>query len=165
MSSCYVSEQHRFWWYCMDGVVHILEACSLTLVLLNKFLDATATSNFQPIRLLDPDCCYKFAYLMANSADPEQKPADLDLHCLHNMIYPDSAGQGLIIYRPRLSAFNSTKSWYFYAPNFGGVYCFWDVCACMHPSVRPLHFLMHSITSEPCMLGFWNFIYGFFMKK
>ena len=24
---------------------------------------------------------------------------------------------------------------------------------------------MHSITSEPCMLGFWNFIYGFFMKK
>ena len=30
------------------------------------------TSNFQPIRLLDPDCCYKFAYLMANSADPDQ---------------------------------------------------------------------------------------------
>ena len=42
----------------------------LTLVLLNK--DATPTSNFQPIRLLDPDCCYKFAYLMANSADPDQ---------------------------------------------------------------------------------------------
>ena len=30
------------------------------------------TSNFQPIRLLDQDCCYKFAYLMANSADPDQ---------------------------------------------------------------------------------------------
>ena len=30
------------------------------------------TSNFQPVRLLDPDCCYKFAYLMANSADPDQ---------------------------------------------------------------------------------------------
>ena len=30
------------------------------------------TSNFQPIRLPDPDCCYKFAYLMANSADPDQ---------------------------------------------------------------------------------------------
>ena len=29
-------------------------------------------SNFQPIRLLDPDCCYKFTYLMANSADPDQ---------------------------------------------------------------------------------------------
>ena len=38
------------------------------------------TSNFQPIRLLDPGCCYKFTYLMANSADPE--PTDLDLHCL-----------------------------------------------------------------------------------
>ena len=30
------------------------------------------TSNFQPVRLLDPDCCYKFTYLMANSADPDQ---------------------------------------------------------------------------------------------
>ena len=29
-------------------------------------------SNFQPIRLLDPDCWYKSAYLMANSADPDQ---------------------------------------------------------------------------------------------
>ena len=28
-------------------------------------------SNFQPIRLLDPDCWYKFAYIMANSADPD----------------------------------------------------------------------------------------------
>ena len=50
-------------------------------------------SNFQPIRLLDLDFCYKFIYLMANSADPDQlasseaswllqKPTDLDLHCL-----------------------------------------------------------------------------------
>ena len=28
------------------------------------------TSNFQPIRLLDADCCYRFTYLMTNSADP-----------------------------------------------------------------------------------------------
>ena len=34
--------------------------------------DAMPTSNFQPIRLLDPDGCYKFIYLMANSADPDQ---------------------------------------------------------------------------------------------
>ena len=39
------------------------------------------TCNFQPIRLLDLDCCYEFAYLIANSADPDQ-PTDLDLHCL-----------------------------------------------------------------------------------
>ena len=39
------------------------------------------------------------------------------------------------------------------------------VRASIRPCVRPLHFLVHSITSEPCMLGFWNFIYGFFMKK
>ena len=30
------------------------------------------TSNFQPIRLLNPDCCYKFTYLMTKSADPHQ---------------------------------------------------------------------------------------------
>ena len=30
------------------------------------------TSNFQPIRLLDADCYYKFTYLTANSADPDQ---------------------------------------------------------------------------------------------
>ena len=34
------------------------------------------------MKLLDPDCLYKFTYLMANSADPVQKPTDLDLHCL-----------------------------------------------------------------------------------
>ena len=44
---------------------------SLTIVLLNK-LDATPTSNFRPIRLLELDCCYKFTYLMANSAEPDQ---------------------------------------------------------------------------------------------
>ena len=33
---------------------------------------AMPTSNFQPIRLLDLDCCYEFTYLMANSADPDQ---------------------------------------------------------------------------------------------
>ena len=43
---------------------------SLTLVLLNK--DAMPTSKFQLIRLLNLDCCYKFIYLMANSADPDQ---------------------------------------------------------------------------------------------
>ena len=36
---------------------------------------------------LDPDCWYKFAYWMTNSADPDQlasKPTDLDLHCLQS---------------------------------------------------------------------------------
>ena len=30
------------------------------------------TSKFQPIRLLDPSCSYKFKYLMTHSADPDQ---------------------------------------------------------------------------------------------
>ena len=42
----------------------------LTLALLNK--DVTPTYNFQPIRLLDLCCWYKFTYLMTNSADPDQ---------------------------------------------------------------------------------------------
>ena len=32
---------------------------------------------------------------MENSADPRQKPADLDLHCFLKRIYPGSAGQRL----------------------------------------------------------------------
>ena len=43
----------------------------LTLVILNK-LRCHATSNFQLVRLLGADCCYKFTNLMANSADPDQ---------------------------------------------------------------------------------------------
>ena len=50
-------------------------------------------SNFQPIRLLDPCCWYKFTNLMTNRADPDQLigcadpdqltwSTDLDLHCL-----------------------------------------------------------------------------------
>ena len=41
-----------------------------------------------------------------------------------------------------------------YFEEVGGAYCFWDVCVCVCPSLRLLCFLMHSITSEPCMLGF-----------
>ena len=42
----------------------------LTLVLLNKL--RCHAHFFQPIRLLDPDCCYKVTYLMENSAEPDQ---------------------------------------------------------------------------------------------
>ena len=34
--------------------------------------DTTPTSNFQPIMLLDLDCCYKFTYFMVNNVDPDQ---------------------------------------------------------------------------------------------
>ena len=47
----------------------MLRKYSLTLVLLNN---KDVTPNFQPIRLFDPDCCYKFTYFMTNSADPDQ---------------------------------------------------------------------------------------------
>ena len=33
---------------------------------------ATPTSNFQPIRLIDPVCQYKFTYLIPKSVDPNQ---------------------------------------------------------------------------------------------
>ena len=35
----------------------------------------------------------------------------------------------------------------------------------VRPSVRSSRFLMHSITLKPWKLLFWNFIYGFLMKK
>ena len=55
----------------MRSLMLSLLVTDLNLVLRNK-LRNTPTSNFRPIRLLDPDCCYKFTYLMANSADPDQ---------------------------------------------------------------------------------------------
>ena len=55
--------------------------------LISPCQDATPTSNCQPIRLLDPGCCYKFTCLMANSADPDlQKPINLDLHSLQRQV-------------------------------------------------------------------------------
>ena len=36
-------------------------------------------SNFQPIRLLDPGCWYKFSYLLTNNADPNQLASSTDL--------------------------------------------------------------------------------------
>ena len=55
---------------------------------------ATPTSNFLPVRQLDPDCFYKFAYLMANSADPDR------LASSEGRVYTGSAGQGLKIFEP-----------------------------------------------------------------
>ena len=61
-----------------------MEVMTLSLVLLNK-LRCDAHFKFQPVSLLDLDCCYKFTYLMANNADPDQL-ADLDLHCLQRLV-------------------------------------------------------------------------------
>ena len=67
----YVSEQQRFWHDCTDSPEPLLFAYALTLVMLNN-KDATPTSNFQPIRLIDLSCSYKFKHLKTNNADPDQ---------------------------------------------------------------------------------------------
>ena len=75
---------HYVYTICQCPFYRMLGKNRLTLVLLNK-LRCHAYFNFLPIRLLNPNCCYKFTYLMTNSADPDQlasKPTDLDLHCL-----------------------------------------------------------------------------------
>ena len=66
----------------------------LTLVMLNKL----TTSSFQPIRLLDPGCWYKFTYIMANSADPDQFRSQLIwiYTVCKGRVYTGSAWQGLI---------------------------------------------------------------------
>ena len=50
---------------------YIYSKATFTLVMLNK-LRCHAHFQFQPIRLLDPGCWYKFNYWMANSAYPDQ---------------------------------------------------------------------------------------------
>ena len=37
--------------------------------------------------------------------------------------------------------------------------------AFIHPSIHSSRLLMHDITLETWMLLFWNFLYGFLMKK
>ena len=59
---------------------------TLTFVMLNK-LRCQPISDFQPTRLLDLDCWYKFTYLKWQAVQIQtswlfQKPTDLDLHCL-----------------------------------------------------------------------------------
>ena len=55
--------------------------------------------------LLDPDRCYKFTYIMANSADPDLLASEVGFFrsqliwiytACKGRIYPGSAGQGLI---------------------------------------------------------------------
>ena len=51
--------------------------CSESIVSLNpchaeKIKMPPPISKFQPVRLLDPYCWYKFTHLMTNSADPDQ---------------------------------------------------------------------------------------------
>ena len=48
-------------------------------------------------------------------------------------------------------------SWIYYVPNYEeveGAYLFRVVRACGHLLVRSSHFLVQSISYEPCMLGF-----------
>ena len=61
------------------------------------------TSIFQPIRLLNLDCWYKFTYLMANSADPDQLASN-QLIWIYTVCkcraHPGSAGSGLKMKSP-----------------------------------------------------------------
>ena len=38
-------------------------------------------------------------------------------------------------------------------------------CPCVRPCIHASVRNMYAISYEPCMLGFWNFIYGIFMEK
>ena len=45
---------------------------------------------------------------MTNSADPDQKPNDLDLHCFKGRVYPRSTGQRLSLSLPDKASFRKT---------------------------------------------------------
>ena len=55
----------------MPNIPKLFMIDKLNLVMLNKIRCHTP-SNFQSIRLLISGCCYKFTFLMTNSADPDQ---------------------------------------------------------------------------------------------
>ena len=80
------------------------------------------TSNFQPIKLLDPDFCYTVTYLMANSADPDQltsSEANWSGSTLFaGRVYPGSAGQRLILTTLPMSN-STTVMWPSWDSNLG----------------------------------------------
>ena len=53
-----------------------------TLVMLHKLKKPHPLPIFSQSDYFLQSCCYKFTYLRTNSADPNQKLTDLDLHCL-----------------------------------------------------------------------------------
>ena len=52
-----------------------------------------------------------------------------------------------------------------YVPTFEDVEGHIGFGVSVRACVRSWHFLMHAVSYEPCMLGFWNLIYGFLMEK
>ena len=58
------------------------------------------TSSFQPIRLLDPGCWYKFTHLITKCVDPDQsassEPTDLDLRYLQRQDISGFSKKGLM---------------------------------------------------------------------
>ena len=72
--------------------------CELHVILILLTKDATPTSNFQPVRLLDLDSCHIFTYSMADSANPDQLASSEGIYTVcKGRAYPGSAGQGLNI--------------------------------------------------------------------
>ena len=54
------------------------------------------TSNFQPIRILETRCRYKFTFFMTNSVDTDQLASEEALHHLQRQGYSGSARPGLM---------------------------------------------------------------------
>ena len=73
------------------------------------------TSNFQPIRLLDPDCCHEFAYLMANRADPDQLASESGSTLFAKQ---DISGFSRTMVKTRMVRYGEYKGKYRIQPNY-----------------------------------------------
>ena len=70
-----------------------------------------------------------------------------------------------LTFRSRSQTELSYISQNYYAPNFEKVGRHIASGLSLRLFVRSSHFLVHSITLEPCMLMYLNFMYGFPIKK
>ena len=136
----------------------LIEVCMLIRL---KFLWRSKKSGYT-IFTLNIGTPYLFTILVLKFQIAILLPVDMSLGHpteiglqLGKVCYPCSWYEGNVFLCPQLR-----RSW-------RGILLLGRLCvrASVRPCVRPLRFLMHSITSKPYMLGFWNFIYGFFMKK
>ena len=107
----------------------------LTLVMLNK-LRCHSHFQFSANQMLDPGSWYKFIYMywMTNSADQDQKPTDLDLHCLQRQCI-----SGLSIRRVNQTVWMCRLIWYpLEVSCWGCSYKFHNIC--FHAEMRNYSF-------------------------
>ena len=121
-------------------------------------------SNFQPIRLLNSDCWYKFTYWMTNSADPDQLPseeANWSGSTLFAKVRPIRVQQHRVKVRSKVYSRKKPKFFFFqfFKENKKSWYFMWIICKSIHMKHQNL-FSLKKKTMKILPAAVWLQPYG-----